>query len=172
MVGTGYTAREFCQTLASLGRWLVEMRRYPSNTAWTSIAEKFMTYANLYGPPRLLMDLALGKVSSSPFSLESIAALKFDVVSDLASQGISLMPSDEDRKDIPIDYRFLQLLLTAAQDLEVHLGPFASGVNVGPGARLPRLPALYPPKKKWRLPQQMDPSNYIEPEAHADESSK
>ena len=57
------------------------------------------------------------------------------------------MPSDEDRKNIPIDCRFLQLLLTAAQDPEVHLCPFASGVRVGPGARLPRLPALYPPKK-------------------------
>ena len=90
MVGTGYTAQEFCdgQTLASPGRWPVEMRRYSSNTAWTTIAEKFMTYADLYGPPRLLMDLALGKVSFSPFSPESIAVLKFDVVSDLASQGI------------------------------------------------------------------------------------
>ena len=96
-----------------------------------------------------------GKVSSSPFSPESIAALNFDVVSDLASQGTSLMPSDEDRKDIPFDYRFLQLLLTAAQDPEVYLGPFASGVRVGPRARLPRLSALYPPKKKWRLLQQM-----------------
>ena len=63
-----------------------------------------MTYADLCGPPRLLMDLALGEVSSSPFSPESIAALKFDVVSDHASQGISLMPSDEDRKNISIDY--------------------------------------------------------------------
>ena len=83
MVGTGHTAWEFCdgQTLASQGRWPVEMRRYASNTAWTSITEKFMTNPDLYGPPRLLSDLALGKVSSSPFSPESIAALKFDVVS-------------------------------------------------------------------------------------------
>ena len=170
MVGTGYTAREFCdgQTLASPGRWPVEMRRYPSNATWVTVAEKFMSCADLYGPPRLLMDLALGKVSSSPFSPESIAALKFDVVSCLASQGISLMHSDDDRKDVPIDYRFLQLLLTAAQDPEVHLGNFSSGVRVGPGARLPRLPALYLPKKKWRLPQQMDPSDYVEPEADAD----
>ena len=38
-----------------------------------------------------------------------------------------------------MDYRFLQLLLTAAEDPEVSLGEFARGVRVGPGARLPRI---------------------------------
>ena len=42
------------------------------------------------------------------------------------------------------------------------LSLFASGVRVGPGARLPRLPALYPRKKRWRLPRQSDPLDYQE----------
>ena len=53
-------------------------------------------------------------------------------------------------------------MLRAAEDPEVHLGSFAEGVRVGPGARLPRLPALYARKKKWRLPEQADPLDYQE----------
>ena len=49
-----------------------------------------------------------------------------------------------------------------AGDPEVHLGDFSLGVRVGPGARLPRLPALYPAKKRWRLTEQGDPRNYLE----------
>ena len=51
------------------------------------------------------------------------------------------MRTPDDRTDIPIDYRYLQLLLVAAEDPEVGLGDIASGVRVGPGARLPRIPA-------------------------------
>ena len=39
---------------------------------------------------------------------------------------------------------------------------------VGPGARLPRLPALYPPKRKWRLLEQADPSDHNEPALESD----
>ena len=54
--------------------------------------------------------------------------------------------SPQDRTDLPIDYRFLELLLDASGDPEVGLGLFARGVRVGPGSRLPRLPALYEEK--------------------------
>ena len=47
-----------------------------------------------------------------------------------------------DRTDVPIDFRFLDLLLRTAGDLEVCLGKYAQGVRVGPGTRMPRLPAL------------------------------
>ena len=39
------------------------------------------------------------------------------------------------------------------------MGSFASGVRVGPSARLPSLPAQNERKKWWRLPEQPDPSN-------------
>ena len=41
------------------------------------------------------------------------------------------------------------------------IGDFAQGVRVGPGARLPRQPALYPSKRKWRLPGQEDATDYL-----------
>ena len=48
------------------------------------------------------------------------------------------------------------------------MGNFAQGVKVGPGTRMPRNPALYKPKKKWRLEQQRDPQNWLlEDEAQA-----
>ena len=70
---------------------------------------------------------------------------------------------------MPIDYRFIGLLLEASQDPDVSLGSFAAGVRVGPGARLPRLPALYFRKKKWRPPRQADPLDYAasSPDAEA-----
>ena len=64
--------------------------------------------------------------------------------------------------DVPIDYCFLDVLLRAAHDPEVGLGEYAQGVKVGPGTRMPRLPAQYKPKKKWRLPSQVDPLDYLE----------
>ena len=47
---------------------------------------------------------------------------------------------------------------------------FSQGVRVGPSVRMPRLPALYRPKRKWRAAQS-DPSNYQEEEAACLESS-
>ena len=73
--------------------------------------------------------------------------------------------TSKDRVDVPIDFRFLAALLTAAQDPEVELGDFACGVKVGPGVRLPRLPALYPAKRMWRLPEQSNPQDYMEGDA-------
>ena len=42
------------------------------------------------------------------------------------------------------------------------LGSFSLGVRVGPGIRMPQLPALYKPMRRWRLPEQMDPQEYLE----------
>ena len=67
-----------------------------------------------------------------------------------------------DRSDIPIDYRYMGLLLNAAKDPDVGLGDFAAGVRAGLGPRLPRVPALYPPKRKWRLLKLLDPFDYLE----------
>ena len=47
--------------------------------------------------------------------------------------------------------------ILVAGDPEVHICDFSLGVRVVPGARLPRLPALYPAKKRWRLSEQKRP---------------
>ena len=67
-----------------------------------------------------------------------------------------------DREDVPIDYRYLDLLLRTAEDPEVGMEEYAQGVRVGPRVRIPRLPALYRQKKRWRIPEQSDPLDYLE----------
>ena len=54
------------------------------------------------------------------------------------------------------------LLLTASDFPEVGLGEFSRGVRIGPGARLPRLPAIFAAERKSRLPGQEDPTDYLE----------
>ena len=89
--------------------------------------------------------------------------LKNEVTVKLASMGMDLTSCSGDRNDAPIDFRFLDLSLRAADDPEVGLCSFVQGVRVCPGARMP-LPALYKrkKKKKWRLASQADPKNNLE----------
>ena len=55
--------------------------------------------------------------------------------------------------------------LQAAQDPESFAGRVLTrSASLGRGFRLPRLPALYQKKKGWRLPDQGDPSGYLEDE--------
>ena len=53
-------------------------------------------------------------------------------------------------------------------DPEVAIGSFAGGVRVGPDVRMPRLPALYRPKRRWKLPEQSDPPDYLEEAVEGD----
>ena len=85
--------------------------------------------------------------------------------------GLELKRAENDRRDVPIDFRYLDLLLKAAEDPEVGLGEFSQEVRVVPSARMPRLPALHKPKRKWRSAAQTDPLNYLEEEASWPESS-
>ena len=62
-----------------------------------------------------------------------------------------------DRDNVPFDFRYHDLLLRVAGDLEVELDEYAHGVRVRQGCHLPRLSALYKPQKKWRLAEQADP---------------
>ena len=158
LVGTGHTARQLCdgQTLASPGRWPPEQRRYPEGSSWKQVSALLFSFAREWGTPEFFMKLAVGRVKSCPFPEDSVLELKRKLVEALESSGHGLGRTAEDRDDVPVDYRLLQSLLTAAQDPEVGLGDFALGVRVGPGARLPRLPALAA-KRRWRLPEQEDP---------------
>ena len=163
-VGVGYVQREFCdgQSLASPGRWPPGARTYPSSTRWTVIRDCFWRFTGHYGTEKLLVDLAMGKIEASPFPPDEIAQLKQAVIDAAGRAGLRILRKSGDRMDVPIDYRFLDILLRAAEDPEVGLGEYAQGVKVGPGTRMPRLPALYKPKKKWRLPSQVDPLDYLE----------
>ena len=126
------------------------------------IADCYIRFAEYYGTEALLVSLAMGQVTECPFPAEEVEKLKRDVTELAASSGFALDRRAGDRVDVPIDFKFLQLVLRDADDPETGLGEYSQGVKVGPGTRMPRLPALYRPKKKWRLASQVDPVDYLE----------
>ena len=142
----------------------------PVSPIWKAVTRKFEQFSTQYGTAELPMNLALGRVQENPFSEKDIPNLKEDVIDELERAGLELKREENDRRDVPIDFRYLDFLLKAAEDPEVGLGQFSQGVRVGPSVRMPRLPALYKPKRKWRLAAQTDPSNYLEEEASWPES--
>ena len=145
------------QSLASPGRWPPSRRRYPTHPEWNLVFDLFKKFTEIYGSSELLMRPALGKIDSSPFTEKAVSELKADVITGLSDFGLHMKSSSRDSPDVFLDCRFLELLLSAARDRDVALGSFAEGVWLGPGVRLPRLPALCKAKKKWSLPEQADP---------------
>ena len=169
-IGVHYTVRDFSdgQSLASPGRWPPATRQYPCSDTWTSVSELVRRFSEHYGTTQLLMDLALGRVEKCPFPCESVRELKGEIIGLLSSRGLKLNRASGDRNELPIDFRFLAFLLRASEDPDTQLGNFAQDVKVGPGTRMPRNPALYKPKRKWRLEQQRNPQNWLlEDEAQA-----
>ena len=138
-------------------RWPPSRRRYPTHDEWNLVSDLF---TETYGSPELLMRLALGNVESSPFDEKAVSDLKADIITGLSDFGIRMGNSSRDSPGVSLDDRFLGLLLSAARDPDVTLGSFAKG--------LPRLPALYKPKKKWSLPEQAEPPLHLE-EVHTAE---
>ena len=96
------------------------------------VSTAFKKFADTYGSPELLIRLALGNVNSCPFGTREISELKADIVAGLREHGLKLRTSVRDRQDVLLDYRFIELLLSAARDPEVAIGSFAEGVRVGP----------------------------------------
>ena len=126
-----------------------------------------MTHADLYGPPRLLMDLALGKVSSSVFpgkqrSVEVRCRLESCLSGNLSHAFRRGSQGHSNRPPLP------------AAPPHGSPGPispsrsFRVRCSCGPRCKASSPSCTVPPKKKWRLLKQMDPSDYIEPEADAD----
>ena len=74
----------------------------------------------------------------------------------LAKENIRFERDEDDRTDVPTDFRLLGGLLQAAQDPDVSIGSFARGPRVGPGCRMPRCPKPYTKQRKWPIPEQRE----------------
>ena len=152
-------------SLGSPGWWSPDHRKYPSNKVWTEVPKLIINFSRECGAPELLMSLALGKVKSCPFPAEYVDGLKRHTVEVTEKHGLKLFRHPADRREISKDFRYLSLLLEAAEDPDSQLGEFARRVRVGPGARLPRLPTLCEKKTSWRLPEQYNALDYQEEES-------
>ena len=57
-----------------------------------------------------------------------------------------------DRQKLPVRWRLFGALLAAADDPDAKgVAAYAPGVAVGVQQRLPRTPAVFPQKRRWRL---------------------
>ena len=120
-VATGYTAA--LTAMASL--WPPSQRRYPTHLEWTFVSSLTETQ----GSPGHLMRLALGKVDSSPFADKEISELKADIITFLKDKGPHIKISSKNCRDVLLDCRFLELLLSVARDPEVALGSSLKGAS-------------------------------------------
>ena len=106
MVGTGHTSREFTdgQSLASTGRW-------PPGSRVGQLPPSFLDFSRIRCPPELLLRLALGRIAANPFDPALITGLKSETISVREEHGLLVTREADDRSDVPIDYRYLDLLL-------------------------------------------------------------
>ena len=153
--------------LCSPGRWPRAHRRLPEGLcAWLRglVLSEIAKIDNdrpggLLG---LLGDLASGRVKSDPFPKESTEKMRNALRCELGKLGIETDARPGDRPQT-INVRLLGGLLQAAGDPDWRvMDTYAKGVHIGVGVRMPRTPAVFPPKRKWRLSGQQDPFAYLE----------
>ena len=150
--------------VASPGRWPIENRRYPRSPTWKKVTAKFTQFSEARGTPELLIALAMGKVESCPFEASEVNALKNGIVADLQKEGFELGRRQGDREDVPIDFRFLGLLLRAADDPEAGLGALRSRCTSGVGNEDAT------PTRHFTV-RKTDPRAYLEEEDHEGETA-
>jgi hypothetical protein len=107
------------------------------------------------GIDRLFASLAQGEVSESPFSealLADLAGYAEALFDTDGHGGARARPADVPQ---PVRVRLLQAILRAVGDPDpAGMEHFARGIRIGVGVRLPRTPAVYARKTRWRLPEQ------------------
>ena len=96
-----------------------------------------MEFSQTFGTMKLPMNHVTGRVTESPFPSEAVDSLKKRIARHLDESGKPLERHEEDRSEMPIDFRLMDQLLKAAQGADRGVGEFARGVRVGPVARLP-----------------------------------
>ena len=102
----------------------------------------------------MVAHLACGKVTECPFPNEVIQRAKG--LHDTWCHDCGVYSSRGEVEDLQqvVDVRRLQMFLRTCGDPdEAALDTYAMGVKVGADVQLPRTPAIYLEKQKWRLPE-------------------
>ena len=147
--------------LCSPGLWPPGSRNLPKGTIckFRSILLSYLGKREAQHPgfkKGLLADLIKGETKFDPFPEADLLELRTDLKKllsvDLADA--VLEPQRDDRVQI-VQIRLLSETLRACQDPDWKgLHHFLPGIRYGVDQKLPRTPAVFPPKKKWRLPEQ------------------
>jgi hypothetical protein len=145
--------------LCSPGRWHPEARR---ETGWAGLgplksALLALLHKHLAPVPRLVFAMACGQVRTCPFSEELLRAGR-ELWFECLVRGGSSLTIEQLGQVAPYQPFYLSaigetLVLIGDPDARIyHLSPesFTTGVAVGMGHRLPRTPAVFERKAKWR----------------------
>ncbi len=150
--------------LCSPGIWPPERRRRPSASMLTALAaalkravERLPETAGC-SAEELFDNLANGRCVQNPFPQAVVEDLRNYAAQLLAQENMAgaSLPRPEDREQ-PVRIRLMEALLRVARDPDVNCwSAYARGVPLGVQDRLPRTPAVYERKRKWRLVEQQD----------------
>ena len=159
-IGRGTKAREIHDGagLCSPGRWTPEQRRLPENDVLTELRNLLKQFVVGHLETNLFAKLACSKITECPF--DGIEQLRERVYQLFERQGEDPRKKEED-KSSPLEFRLLGAFLRHTGDPERDLPSFAPGVRVGVGVRMPRVPAVHPRKRRWRLREQENPDAHL-----------
>ncbi len=167
-VGAHERRRVLCDGagLCSLGLWPPWRRPdrlHPQLAAVRALLLQFLDNLPLhlgYTAEQLFDRLAAGLVEADPFGdgHGGLDALVNGVLDALSSSTASARPKDRDLPQ-PVRIRALQQILALGGDPD-HQGMehYCRGVRLGVECKLPRTPAVFARKRRWRLEGQGDPS--------------
>ncbi len=165
-VGSHEAQRNVCDGagLCSLGVWPPWQRPEVSCPVLRRVRALILDYmhhmeANVgYSVQGLFDALAEGKVTSSPFDSKDTGfrSLVDAVLHTLSQDGERAYARTDDVPQV-IRIRLLQRVLQLGGDPDYKgMEHFAKGVRIGVGTKMPRTPAVYSRKRRWRLPGQGD----------------
>ncbi len=106
---------------------------------------------------RLFGRLARGQVEESPFPETEMSALaEYAMAQYDGDEAGGARPRAEDLPQV-VRVRLLQAILRDASDPDWRgMDRFASGIRLGVGRRMPRTPAVYSRKTRWRIAEQAE----------------
>ncbi len=158
LVGTHERQRWLCDGagLCSLGLWAPWQRpppTHPSLVKAGSLVDDFidaLTGNYGYSAEELFARLAEGAIADNPFPGATWDCFTSSFIAAIDDGTGSTTPRAE---DLPqrLRVRLLQAVLRLGGDADVvGMEHFCRGVRIGVGVRLPRTPAVYPRKRRWR----------------------
>ena len=145
--------------LCSPGRWPFDKRKLPDNDTLTTARDLIKNFVTQHLSTDLFAKPACGRIENCPFK-EGIVELREEMCRLFQQTGQQPRRRNSDEES-PLEIRLLGAFLKSAGDPETDLPSFAEGVRVGVGIQLPRVPAVYSRKRKWRLTEQEDPDAYL-----------
>ena len=146
--------------ICSLGRWAPWNRPAPVSVRLVMLRKAILEVVDNLGSLTgkgadvLFDELARGGVTDCPFPEQLITDLSDRAMGIFDDTAEGSRPRRGDRAQ-PLRIRLIQAILREADDPDVAgMEQFARGIRIGVGVRMPRTPAVYLRKTRWRLRQQ------------------